>query len=194
MALVPARSIPARYTSHMPVQIGQSTHSFSEPTGLLSDCHRRVEMFLGGLKAVSEVAHLPLDAQTRHSLELALRYFREAAPKHTADEEVSLFPALRMLDNADVKRALEKVSALEKDHRWAEPLHQRVDDLGAKCLQNGSLDEQDAKEFREAIAHLQTMYARHIEVEDKEVFPVAARALSAEQKAKIAAEMAARRR
>ncbi|HET9697371.1 MAG TPA: hemerythrin domain-containing protein [Terriglobales bacterium] len=178
----------------MPVQIGAKTHSFSEPTGLLSDCHRRVEMFLGGLKAVSEIAHRPLDEQTRHSLELALRYFREAAPKHTADEEVSLFPVLRTLDNDDVKLALEKISALEEDHRWAEPLHQRVDELGAKCLQNGSLDEQDAKEFREAIAHLQAMYARHIEIEDKDVFPVAARALSAEQKARIAAEMAARRR
>jgi hypothetical protein len=31
----------------MPVQIGAKTHNFSDPTGLLSDCHRRIEMFLG---------------------------------------------------------------------------------------------------------------------------------------------------
>lgn len=178
----------------MPVQIGATTHSFSEPTGLLSDCHRRVEMFLGGLKAVSEVAHLPLDAQTRRSLELALRYFREAAPKHTADEEVSLFPVLRTMDNADVKSALAKVDALEEDHRWAEPLHQRVDELGEKCLKDGVLNQEDAKELRQAIADLQAMYVRHIEVEDKEVFPVAAKSLTSEQKKKIADEMAARRR
>ena len=30
----------------MPVQIGAQSHSFSDPTGLLSDCHRRIEMFL----------------------------------------------------------------------------------------------------------------------------------------------------
>jgi hypothetical protein len=33
----------------MPVQIGAQSHSFSDPTGLLSDCHRRIEMFLGTL-------------------------------------------------------------------------------------------------------------------------------------------------
>ncbi len=30
----------------MPVQIGAQAHNFSDPTGLLSDCHRRIEMFL----------------------------------------------------------------------------------------------------------------------------------------------------
>jgi hypothetical protein len=28
----------------MPVQIGAKAHTFSDPTGLLSDCHRRIEM------------------------------------------------------------------------------------------------------------------------------------------------------
>ena len=35
--------------------------------------------------------------ETRVALESALRYFREAAPKHTADEEESLFPRLRQM-------------------------------------------------------------------------------------------------
>ena len=39
----------------MPVQIGAQTHNFTDPTGLLSDCHRRVEMFLGTLVAVGGV-------------------------------------------------------------------------------------------------------------------------------------------
>ena len=30
----------------MPVQIGAQAHNFSDPTGLLSDCHRRIDMFL----------------------------------------------------------------------------------------------------------------------------------------------------
>jgi len=29
----------------MPVQIGANAHSVSDPTGPLSDCHRRIEMF-----------------------------------------------------------------------------------------------------------------------------------------------------
>src|ERR1700754_360665 len=107
----------------MPVQIGASTHSFSEPTGLLSDCHRRVEMFLGVLEKVAAGNGCALSEETRQSLDQALRYFREAAPKHTADEEQSLFPRLRSMDDADLKSALSLLDELEKDHRWAEPLH-----------------------------------------------------------------------
>ena len=36
----------------MPVQIGAQTHTFSDPTGLLSDCHRRIEMFLRVLEGL----------------------------------------------------------------------------------------------------------------------------------------------
>jgi len=75
----------------MPVQIGAKAHPFSDPTGLLSDCHRRIEMFLGALEGVASVIDHPLTEETRAALESALRYFREAAPKHTADEEESLF-------------------------------------------------------------------------------------------------------
>src|SRR6185369_17087521 len=104
-----------------------------------------------------------------------------------------LFPVLRTIDDPEVKAALNKVDALEHDHRWAEPLHQLVDALGEKCLAEGNLDENDARKFRDAVSQLQTMYARHILVEDNEVFPVAEKVLTAEQKSKIASEMAARR-
>ena len=88
----------------MPVQIGAQTHNFSDPTGLLSDCHRRIEMFLGTLERVASVIDRPLTEETRPALESALRYFREAAPKHTADEEESLFPRLRQMHLPDSRR------------------------------------------------------------------------------------------
>jgi hypothetical protein len=41
----------------MPVAIGQKLESdFRNPLGLLSDCHRRIERFLGGLIVISEQA------------------------------------------------------------------------------------------------------------------------------------------
>jgi hypothetical protein len=44
----------------VPVQIGANAHSFTEPTGLLSDCHRRDEMFLGTLEVVAQtIDNLP---------------------------------------------------------------------------------------------------------------------------------------
>jgi hypothetical protein len=65
----------------MPVQIGSKSHSFSEPTGLLSDCHRRIEMFLSSLERVAASTDRPLNSESQQALEAALRYFREAAPK-----------------------------------------------------------------------------------------------------------------
>lgn len=90
----------------MPVQIGAKAHSFSDPTGLLSDCHRRIEMFLASLQRVGEMIDRPLSDDARTALESALRYFRESAPKHTADEEESLFPRLRQMQDPEIEAAL----------------------------------------------------------------------------------------
>ena len=177
----------------MPVQIGSVAYSFANPTGLLSDCHRRVEMFIGSLKAVAGISDCELTDETRRSLDLALRYFREAAPKHTADEEESLFPRLRQIDNPELQACLARLDALEGDHRWAEPLHQTVDQLGTKYLLQGRISPAEVQMFREMVNRLHSMYQRHIEIEDKEVFPVVDRVLSAEIKSQIAQEMAVRR-
>jgi hemerythrin-like domain-containing protein len=177
----------------MPVQIGATTHSFDDPTGMLSDCHRRVEMFMGALLSVADVCHQPLNDETRRALDLALRYFREAAPKHTADEEESLFPRLRQIANPELQIALSHLDALENDHRWAEPLHEIVDLIGNEYLAKGELTPAKARDFRDAVSQLAAMYRRHIDVEDQQVFPVAAKVVSAELKAEIAKEMAARR-
>ena len=73
----------------------------------MSDCHRHIEMFLGALEGVASVIDHPLTEETRAALESALRYFREAAPKHTADEEESLFPRMRQKRDPNVEaRAL----------------------------------------------------------------------------------------
>jgi hypothetical protein len=64
----------------MPVQIGATPHSFSDPTVLLSDCHRRIEMFLGSLEKVGAHIQHPLSNETRAALESALRYFGRPRP------------------------------------------------------------------------------------------------------------------
>ena len=177
----------------MPVQIGAESHSFSEPLGLLSDCHRRIEMFLGSLWAIARLSGQPLNDEGRRALNNALRYFREAAPKHTADEEVSLFPRLRALYSEELEFAFSKMDELEKDHQWGESLHAEVDRLGEQYLNSGILPESDAAQFLKAVDELSTMYKRHIGVEDESLFPVAAKVLSSADKLTIAKEMAARR-
>lgn len=148
---------------------------------------------MGALQGVAAVCDQPLTDDVRRSLDLALRYFREAAPKHTADEEESLFPRLRQIDSPELKAALAHLDSLEEDHRWAEPLHDIVDFIGTEYLTKGELSPAKSRDFREAVSQLAEMYRRHIDVEDKQVFPVAAKIVSAELKAEIAKEMAARR-
>ena len=178
----------------MPVQIGAKSHNFSDPTGLLTDCHRRIEMFMGSLRAVGEVIDRPPTGDVRTALETALRYFAQAAPKHTADEDSSLFPRMRQLDRPEVRSAFSELDKLESDHRVAEPLHGRLQELGEQYLANGSLSADQVQEFREAVATLSSMYQRHIELEDNVIFPMAARVLSDQEKAVIASEMAGRRK
>ena len=178
----------------MPVQIGVQSHSFADPTGLLSDCHRRIEMFLGTLERVASVIDRPLTEETRAALESALRYFREAAPKHTADEEESLFPRLRQIHLPDVQSAIERLSLLEHDHVVAESLHAEVEALGQRYVATGNLEAASVEAFRKAIASLTSIYDQHIHVEDNLVFPLATRLLSPAAKAAIASEMAGRRK
>jgi hemerythrin-like domain-containing protein len=177
----------------MPVQIGAPAHDFSDPTGLLSDCHRRIEMFLGALDAVARDIDRPLPDEAIRALDSALRYFREAAPKHTSDEEESLFPRLRQVHHPDVESALTKLDSLEQEHRQAAPLHDEIERLGRHCLSKGSLPPGEAETFRKAVTTLISMYKEHIGVEDGLVFPLAERLLSLADKAVIANEMATRR-
>lgn len=177
----------------MPVQIGAKAHSFSEPMGLLSDCHRRIEMFLGTLQHVAAVIDRPLTDEARTALESALRYFRESAPKHTADEEESLFPRLRQIQDPEVEKALVTLDSLEADHRKATTLHAEVDALGIQSLDRRCLPVNEADRFRRAVSDLASIYAEHIRVEDEVVFPVAKRKLSSPLQSAIANEMASRR-
>lgn len=177
----------------MPIQIGAQTHNFSDPTGLLSDCHRRVEMFLASLEAVAVVIDRPASEETRRGLEAALRYFSQAAPKHTADEEDSLFPRLRRNQSPEVQSSLLQLERLEDEHRWAAPLHADIEVLGTQYLLDGSLSATEVERFRNAVASLSTLYKRHITVEDSVIFPLAARLFTQMEKMEIAEEMTRRR-
>jgi hemerythrin-like domain-containing protein len=177
----------------MPVQIGSKAVSFSDPTGLMSDCHRRIEMFLNALSAAGHFDGRRLSEDERRALAAALRYFREAAPKHNSDEEESLFPRLRSVSDPAVRSALEDLSRLEREHRWAAPLHAEVDRIGQQWLLDGHLAEEQARAFQSVVSQLLSMYRAHIEFEDRFLFPLATRVLSRAQLGEVGREMAERR-
>jgi len=178
----------------MPVQIGAKTHNFTDPIGLLSDCHRRIEMFLGSLQAVADLVDQPPTEDVRRALESALSYFCQAAPKHTADEEETLFPRLRQMRNPEVEAAFSRVEKLEEEHRFAALLHEAVERIGTEYLSNGNLADGEITDFRRSVASLAAIYKQHISIEDELIFPLASRMLSASEKQEVASEMAGRRK
>lgn len=179
----------------MRLQIGQpASPTFDRPIDLLSDCHRRVEFFLGVLDRLGRSAgEAPLDEPAREALATALRYFREAAPKHTADEEESLFPRLRRSADPRAAELLARMDRLEAEHRQAAPDHDLVDNAGRDWLAHGTLAEERRGPFRQATARLLDLYSRHIGLEDNEVFPLASEILAPGDLLAVGTEMARRR-
>lgn len=179
----------------MPIQIGQKLESdFRNPLGLLSDCHRRIEKFLNLLIQITEQASGDeLSEEQGQAFEVALRYFREAAPKHTLDEEESLFPRMRNHKSTEGEAALALLDALHADHQLAEKGHQAVDRLGRAWLLNGKLSAGDAQQLITQLISLREIYEKHIAIEDERLFPLAATTLERSELEAIAREMALRR-
>jgi hemerythrin-like domain-containing protein len=179
----------------MPITIGaKPSPDFSNPIELLIDCHRRIERFLAVLvKVAAEAKGGAMTKEQSRAWEQALDYFRNAAPRHTADEEESLFPRLQRVPQPEVEYALAEMHELEADHEQADEWHQLVDQLGRKWLSATGLASHDSERLNQALANLSQLYSRHIALEDNSLFPVAAAVLAGTEKAEIATEMAHRR-
>lgn len=177
----------------MPIQIGQRpAHGFDEPLRLLTDCHRRIEHFLKVLLVLErQAADAPLPPGFRADLEQALTYFATAAPRHTADEDESLFPRLKTA-GADT-RILDLLTRLERDHEEADRHHLAVENVGRRWLAAGHLGSADRAELRVHLHGLRDLYEQHIALEDRELFPAAAEALSIAELQAVGREMARRR-
>jgi hemerythrin-like domain-containing protein len=178
----------------MLMQIGQRPeHDFSEPIGMLEDCHKRILHFMQTLVTLAEpVGAASLSADERDSLDRSLRYFRKAAPRHNANEEESLSPQLRNRSDGRGEQILARLASLAVDHRWAETQHLEIDAIGSRWLSAGIPHPNDHARLRTLVHSLSCFYAHHIEIEEREVFPATRRILSAERNT-VGREMAERR-
>ena len=169
-------------------------HGLEAPFGQLSECHRRLEGFLTVLLTVADGRRGGTLAEgDREILTAGLHYFRTVTPRHSADEEQSLFPRLRSSADPHARAAIRIVERLEADHRVVEDHHDAVEVLGRRWLRQGRLPAGDARALREHLVALERLYRRHIAVEDHELFPLAQRLLTPAELGAIGHEMAARR-
>jgi hemerythrin-like domain-containing protein len=175
--------------------IGEKPDSdFSDPIGMLEDCHRRIEKFLDVLLSIAgDNQGSPLTDEHRSAVETSLRYFRNAAPKHTADEEESLFPRMRASQHHEAKELMTDLDHLHADHVQADENHHAVDDLFRRWLDAGRLASPVFNRLTSLLHSLRETYARHIKEEETQVFPAATRILSASDLKEVGLEMSGRR-
>src|SRR5689334_8324657 len=131
----------------MAITIGAKPESdYTDPLGLLGDCHRRIERFLNLLATITRTASgRPLNAEQREAMEAARVYFKNAAPKHTRDEEESLFPRLRAANDPQAVAALSLIEHLHADHEAADEMHREVNTLVRRWLAEGGLATEMAR-------------------------------------------------
>lgn len=179
----------------MAIIIGDKPDSdFSDLIGMLEDCHRRIEKFLDVLLTLASQAQgNALSDEHRAAVETSLHYFREAAPKHTADEEESLFPRLRALQHPDANETLSHLHHLHTDHVQARENHRAVDELFRRWSADGLLSAAEFIRLTSLLHSLRDTYARHIKEEETQVFPNAARILTTFDLKAVGLEMAKRR-
>src|SRR5262245_25432110 len=179
----------------MPILIGEKPGpDFRDPLGLLTDCHRRIEKFLDVLGVVSHRAQgRELEAEHRQALDVSLRYFRESAPRHAADEEESLFPRLLSKKRPESGRIRSIIELLNREHRSLDDSHKEIDELGCRWLSAGRLAAPEVRRFMALVGEVRGVYRRHIAQEESELFPLAVSVLNAEDLPAIADEMARRR-
>jgi hemerythrin-like domain-containing protein len=178
------------------VQIGAKPDAgFDDPIGMLRDCHRRIERFVGLLGLVARQAEgRALSPEECEAVEASLRYFRESGPRHNCDEEESLFPRMRQGGAGKVLHdVLHDVDRLEGEHRQSEALHKEASELFDRWMADGELSVVDRSRLHAVTTRLAEMYREHIRIEEQVVFPCASQMLDRKAVESIGAEFRSRR-
>ncbi|MEO8523315.1 MAG: hemerythrin domain-containing protein [Caldimonas sp.] len=163
---------------------------FEVPLEMLSACHLRIEHQCSTLlRLVPHLVAHGADAEARSAAASVVRYFETAAMDHHADEEQDLFPALiESMAGSDAVCLRELTEGLVAEHRELEALwrHLRPALERVVASEAASLAAADVEAFVDR-------YARHIEREENELLPMAARLLGDEELERIGRAMRERR-
>lgn len=160
------------------------------PLELLSACHDRMARQCATLRrlAVHVAAH-GADATAQTAAASVLRYFDTAAVLHHRDEESDLFPALiESMAGSDARCLHGMIECLIQEHRQIEALWDGLRDelVAVSAGRLAQLEESRVEEFC-------ARYAAHIQREEDELLPMAARLLDSAALSELSAAMRHRR-
>jgi hemerythrin-like domain-containing protein len=161
-----------------------------EPLQRLSTCHAGIQH--GCARLVGLVEHLARrgsDREARAEAAELILYFDAAPRQHHADEEVDLFPALiESMAGSDAVCLRQLTEHLAAEHRELDARWRRV----RAALQRVVEGERVSIEPGEVEA-LAGLHQRHIEREERELLPMAARLLGDDDLERLGRAMRERR-
>jgi hemerythrin-like domain-containing protein len=157
---------------------------------MLSACHSRIERQCATLRRLMpHVAAHGANEEARTAAANVMRYFDSAAAQHHDDEEEDLFPALlESMAGSDAVCLRDLTDALKGEHRALAADWQRVRSALERIAAGTS-----AHLPQDDVEALIGRYERHIEREETELLPMAARLLSDDELARIGRAMRRRR-
>ncbi len=160
------------------------------PLELLSACHRCAKSQCATLRRL--VAHLlahGVEEEARSAAANLLHYFDISARHHHTDEEEDVFPALiESMAGSDAVCLREMIEGLTADHRVWEADWRRLRGVLERIAAG-----EDVALFEDHVEVMVGKYERHIEFEDRELLPMAARLLSDDDLARVGRAMRKRR-
>lgn len=168
----------------------------------LIDEHREVERQLDVLVASGALMQDGrLDAEAENALRNALIFFEVTVVRHVADEEQSILPVLRKRLKDKESHFAHLLDHIVTDHVDFAEMERELGRLAQRLIgfirDKGSASElemtRDLELFVAVAAQLKEFYASHILVEERDVFPALAVALSEDELHQIVAEIEARR-
>lgn len=169
-----------------PFNSQQAAPGFDHPLELLHACHGKIMQQCDTLRKLAvHLATNGCDEQARQAAQGILRYFDTAGGFHHQDEEEDLFPALLATGDAQAEalqqRLLREHEALAANWHAVRPLLVQI------------AEGTPAPLAEERTERLIMGYFNHIDLEEKELLPLAARLLAPQQLEQLGRRMAERR-
>ena len=166
------------------------TAGFEVPLEMLSACHSRIERQCATLRRLADyVGKHGSDFEARSAAASVMRYFDTSAQHHHADEEEDLFPALiESMAGSDPVCLRELIAAFTAEHRELEARWKELRSVLERVVAGDS-----APLSSQAVETFVRLYEQHIEREESELLPMAARLLSDQALDRIGRAMRERR-
>lgn len=182
---------PMSYAGNVPIPIGglSSRAASSEPSEMLRECHDRIRQHMRGAIALGTVAAGdPAIAPTAAALH---RYFSVALPLHSQDEDESVGPRLAA---TGLPRVIARaVADMTAQHADIDAVLARLVPAWLRLSRDPSALDQCREALVRDTLQLDALWAVHLDLEERVIFPLIPVRLDAGTRAAIAVEMRQRR-